>query len=410
MARPAHVPNELIVDLDLFGGESIDELLAKIEEWRKVGPVLWSDHNHGHWVALSAEAVRAVLSDPKSFSSAEPRRGTTLTDVDRPLQVPIEMDGTEHRQYRRLLIPLFSPVRVQVLEATVREMARSLIAEFAVKGSCDVVADFARPLASGMFMQLMDWPLADRSQLEHLADLGLNGPPNATPAERSAAKLESHMKIAEYVTSQITRRREGDPGIADGDMTTVIMNSTLDDGVPIADDKLVGMLRLLLFAGLDTTQSVLSQSLYYLSTHPEAQQHLRSHRDEIPRAVEEFLRWTAPANPSRTATVDCEIGGVRILKGDTVLCMPAAADRDAAEFDEPGVVDLTRKINRHIAFSAGPHKCIGSALARVVLAAAVDEFHQAVDTYQLDAASSHTGGVWGMNRVDIVLEPAGLPA
>ncbi len=403
--RPSHVPAELVVDLDVFLDEPIPQMLEKFEKWRAISPIVWTDHNNGHWVALSAQAVEQVLSDFKNFSSAEPRRGTTLTVVERPLQVPIEMDGAEHRQYRRVLMPLFSPLRVQMLETAVRSKARTLIDEMVARGGGDVVADFARPVSGEMFMGLMDWPLEDRHILEDLADLGLNGPQGVSPEERAAAKLSSHMQIAEYVKGQIARRRaapEGDPG----DITTVIMNTKLDGDVPIPEDKLIGMLRLLLFAGLDTTQSVLSQSLAYLAQHPEAQEHLRTHRDDIPRSVEEFLRSATVALPARTARVDCEVGGVRIQKGDTVLGVIPAANRDPSKFEDPATVDPDRDNNRHITFSVGPHKCIGSALARVVLAAALDEFHQAIPAYHLESVETHLGAVWGLNELKIVLDPA----
>ena len=107
MARPDHVPAELVVDFDAYAKLTIDEQMAKVEELRKVGPVVWTDHNNGHWVVLSMSGARTVLSDAVTFSSAKPGQGTSLSVLPREMHVPIEMDGADHRQYRKILIPLF---------------------------------------------------------------------------------------------------------------------------------------------------------------------------------------------------------------------------------------------------------------------------------------------------------------
>jgi cytochrome P450 len=406
MARPDHVPAELVVDFDAYANLTTDEMMAKIEEWRPIGPVLWTDRNNGHWVVLSMSAARTVLSDTATFSSAKPGQGTSLSVVEREMHVPIEMDGIDHRQYRKILIPLFSPQRVNILETTVRELARSLIGDFAERGTCEAVHDYARPLASAMFMKLMDWPLEDRFDLERLTDLELNGPPNATTAEeRAAGKQEAFAELARYVKARLAERRDAPDRATD--MTTVIMNSTISGDEPIPEDMLIAMLRLLSIAGLDTTQAVLSQSLAYLGTHEDAQDYVRENRAEIPRLVEEFLRWNAPAMPSRSATADSVVDGVKIAKGDTVHLLLAASNRDGDEFKNPLMIDFSRTVNRHLAFAAGPHKCIGAALARVVLAAAIDEFHQAIGSYHVVESDSHVGLVWGMNRLELEVEPLG---
>ena len=388
MSRPSHVPAELVVDYDAYADVSIEKQISNFEGWRSVGPVVWTDSNSGHWIVLSMSGCRSVLSDATTYSSAKPGQGTALVQVERPPLVPIEMDGAEQRQYRKVLIPLFSPQRVSLMEATVRDIARSLIDEFVERGSCEAVAEYARPLAGAMFMQLMDWPLADRHQLEHLVNLEINGPPEATTAEeRAAAKRRAHEELGTYVEARLAERRESPDRAAD--MTTVLMNSTINDGELMPEDNLVSMLRLLAIAGLDTTQSVLSQTLSYLSEHTDAQAYVREHRSEIPRLVEEFLRLGAPALPSRTATVDCVLEGVKIAAGDTVHVPLPASNRDSGEFENPFILDLTRVVNRHVAFSVGPHKCIGAALARVVLAVALEEFHDAIGSYRSINSDSH---------------------
>ena len=228
---------------------------------------------------------------------------------------------------------------MNILEATVRELARTLISEFTARGTCEAVVDYARPLASAMFMKLMDWPLEDTPELERLTDMELNGPPDATTVdERNAGRQQAIIELDRYAMAQIALRHAAPAEAAD--MTTVIMNSTLADGGPIGEKELASMLRLLSIAGLDTTQSVMSQTLAYLGTHPEAQEYVRENRAEIPRLVEEFLRFNTPAMPSRVATVDYVVDGVQIAAGDTMHLLLSASNRDEQEFENPLVIDV----------------------------------------------------------------------
>ncbi|ODU07662.1 MAG: hypothetical protein ABS81_00795 [Pseudonocardia sp. SCN 72-86] len=401
MTRPLHVPGDRVIDYDAFAQISIAEMRDRAEQWRSQGSVLWTDRNGGHWVVVSAAVAREVLGKPQLYSSAKPGQGVTLTKVERPLHVPLEMDPPEHRGYRALLIPLFAPKRIALLQDLAREIARERIEGFAHTGSCEIVGDFARPLASSMFMRLMDWPLEDRETLEAIVEQWLNGPMGVPPEERARLKIEAGRKADAYCREQVERRRAGQ-GATD-DMTTALMGSTVE-GEPIDPEMLVRLLKLLMIAGLDTVYSTLSQSMALLAASPKAQDYVRAHSDELPRIVEELLRWNAPAQVTRTAMVDAEFDGVRIAAGDTVHCLIAAINRDADEFGRPLELDFTRPTNRHLTFSAGPHKCIGSAMARMMLAVALEEFHAAVESYELESEESHLGGVWGMNAVRLTLK------
>jgi cytochrome P450 len=403
MIRPAHVPVELVIDFDAFEPTTIESMLAKVETWRERGPVLWTDRNHGHWVVLGATQARTVLTDQELFSSAVPNKGVTgLLPVQRARQVPVEMDGAEHRSYRRLLIPLFSPRRMRLLDEEIRSLARELIAGFIDRGRCDVVADYARPMVSGMFLRLMDWPDGDRIRLERLTSQEIDGV-DGTPDERAAAKQRANLEMNDYVQSRIAERR----GSADAsDVTAVLMRSVIDDE-PIIEANLLGLLRLLMIGGLDTTQSVLSQTMTHLAARPRLQEAIRVEPRAVPGMVEEFLRVHPAALVSRTAVRDVELGGAPIRPGDVVLPLFPAANRDPDEFPRPAHLDFDRaNCRQHVTFGAGAHMCIGAPLARTVLVAALDEFHRAVGAYRLTDAESHIGLVWGMNRVELALEPA----
>jgi cytochrome P450 len=252
-----------------------------------------------------------------------------------------------------------------------------------------------------MFLRLMDWPLEDREMLEHWVERELNGFPGATPDELRKAKTEALEMMREYCRGKLAVRR-ADPR---DDMTSAVIAASVD-GEPIPDDVLVAILNLLMIAGLDTTQSVTSQSIAQLAARPESQDFVRQHPEHMPAIVEELLRFNAPAAPNRTAVADTEIEGVAIAAGDRVHCMVQAGNRDETEFAHPAVIDFAREVNRHMTFGLGHHKCIGASLAKVVIGAALQELHTVIPPYSLVSSSSHLGGVWGMNKVVISFEPS----
>lgn len=401
--RPSHVPDDLVVDYDVFGTMSIPEALELAAGWRASGrEVLWTDRNGGHWIVIKAADIRSGLTDPTEFDSHS--RGVKLTYVSgRESMVPIELDGQEHADFRRVLNPLFAPARVRLLEADVRRIANELLDPIVASGRCEVVSEFARPLASSLFLSLVDWPLDDRQQLEEWVEHELNGIPGQTEEQNRATQMAAVAEITTYCQAQLARRREA-PG---EDMTSVLMAADVG-GAPIQELRLVNMLLLLMVAGLDTTQSVYSQSTRVLASDPEKQALVRSHPDQTVAIVEELLRIVGPAGPNRSALRDTTLGGVEVRAGDRVHFMVQAGNRDPAEFVDPDQVVFDRDVNRHMTFGLGPHKCIGASLARVVLAAALQEFHRRVPQYRLVDSSSHLGGVWGMNSVIVEFDvPSG---
>jgi cytochrome P450 len=245
-----------------------------------------------------------------------------------------------------------------------------------------------------MFLSLVDWPLDDRRQLEEWVELELNGIPGQTAEQNQITQANAIAEISKYCMAQLALRRD-EPR---EDMTTLLMNATVA-GEPIPPNRLVGLLLLLMIAGLDTTQSVTSQGMAWLAADPSRQDRLREDPARLPAVIEELLRWNAPAGPNRSTVRDTELGGVAIRAGDRVHIATQAGNRDPDEFDQPDIVDFDREVNRHTAFGLGPHKCIGAAMARTVLAVAFDEFHKRIPRYEIVDMSSHLGGVWGMNEV-----------
>jgi cytochrome P450 len=177
------------------------------------------------------------------------------------------------------------------------------------------------------------------------------------------------------------------------------------DGRPFNDDELIGTVFLLFIGGLDTVVSSLAYHFRYLAENPEDQARLRADPSLIPDAVEELFRVFAVVTTGRFATEDTEIAGVRIKKGDMVTGSTILSNSDPDEFANPGAVDITRSPNRHNAFSFGPHRCLGSHLARREIQIAIDEWLKRVPAFRVrPGAELKTlgGGVLGMEELPLV--------
>ncbi|MDQ1447291.1 MAG: hypothetical protein QOC79_262, partial [Actinomycetota bacterium] len=156
------------------------------------------------------------------------------------------------------------------------------------------------------------------------------------------------------------------------------------DGRPLTQAEMLGMCHLLLLGGLDTVTATLDCMIAYLAQHPERRRAVVADPELMSAAIEELLRHQTPVMMvPRIVAQDCEIGGVSIEAGDGATLLLGAANVDAEEFDDPDDVRLDRESNRHLAFGGGPHRCLGSHLARMELRVAMEEFHKRIPDYEL---------------------------
>ena len=155
-------------------------------------------------------------------------------------------------------------------------------------------------------------------------------------------------------------------------------------GEPLSRDEMLDICFLFLIAGLDTVTDSLDCFFVYLARHPEHRRLLIEQPDIVPGAIEELLRWETPVpGVARIALQDVEVGGCPISKGERVSPLLGAANTDPDEFADPDVVDFARSPNRHRAFGGGPHRCLGSHLARLELRVALREFHRRIPDYEI---------------------------
>jgi cytochrome P450 len=182
---------------------------------------------------------------------------------------------------------------------------------------------------------------------------------------------------------------------------------------PLTDDELCNIFMLLLIAGLHTTQGSLAWGLMHLGAHRDQRDALVQDPSLIPAAVEEVLRMEAAVSAGRSVVHDTELGGVHLRAGDQMLVVLAAANRDAREFDDPDDLQVTRSPNRHMSFGAGPHRCLGSHLARVMLRIAFEELFRRLPDVKPDPdrpSVSNTAQVRGVLELHIRFTPEATTA
>jgi cytochrome P450 len=305
--------------------------------------------------------------------------------------IPLEVDPPEHGGYRSLLNPLLSPKRVMAMESANRARAVELIEGIKAKGECEVMEEFAFPFAVGVFLEFLGLPQSRRAEFLGWADKQFHG----TPEERGEAIRTVIAFMQELVE---LRRREP----AEDFMTFVVQAKV--EGRAMTDKEAVGMGALLFVAGLDTVAAAIGFDFRYLAENPQEQERLRADPSGVVLAVEELLRAFPTVIMTRIAARDTEYDGIVIKKGDRVSCPSMVANRDPQEFPDPNVIDLKRPNNRHVAFAYGPHRCLGSHLARRELAIAMEEWLKHIPSFRLKdgvAPTTYGGHVFGIEDVQL---------
>ena len=387
---PAHVPRELVREFDFRTGLGSypHTTVADLHS----GPrVFFSPVHHnavpgpGTWVLTRAADIRAALQDAATFSSKITRSNSGLS------LIPLELDPPEHPKFRAIMNPIFSPARMKQLEGKVRDLARELAAKCAAKGECDFVEDFAKPFPVGIFLDLMGLPKENMTRFLEWEALIMRD-----KQTRAAAMQQVSLYLQELIDER--RRNPTD------DLITFAVNAKVDDR-PLTDAEVIGICVLLFIAGLDTVTNSFAFHFRHLAEHPSDQDSLRENFSLISSAVEELFRAYAVVNTNRYATRDVEFAGVQIKKGDNVTCSTILASRDPHEFDNPNHVLFSRSPNPHNAFSYGPHRCLGSHLARREVISGIEEWLKAIPPFRVKPGAvinAHGGGVFSLESLPLV--------
>jgi cytochrome P450 len=305
-----------------------------------------------------------------------------------PTRSIIQMDGDEHRAYRRLTQAWFMPQKLRSLEGRIRQIARQFVDRMArFDGVCDFARDIAFLYPLHVIMEVIGVPERDEALMLKLTQelFGATDPElNRNRSDASAAESAQSMQAAvgdmmEYFVDLNEQRRRAP---AD-DLASVLANAQIE-GRPINALEALSYYITAATAGHDTTSSTLAGAMWALLERPEQFAMVKADLGRIPNLVEEAIRWVTPVKHfMRSATQDTELAGQRIRKGDWLMLSYPSANRDEAVFDDPFSFDIERSPNRHLAFGYGPHICLGLHLARMEMRVLWEELLPRLDGVEL---------------------------
>lgn len=378
--RPVYDIGQILdlTDVALFADGQPWEAFRRM---RNEAPVYWHDEKEpwepGFWCLTRYADVVEVSKNPKLFSSA--KGGHLINFGDPRLTDPatikallgnmIAMDPPEHRTYRRMVSPSFTPRKIRKLEGRIRERVRNILDGIAAKGECDFVTEIAELLPLYTLAELLGVPEADRPKLVDWTNrlTGLNDPDYAVTPEEATGTF---MELFEYGRQLMAERRKHPTD----DLMSAVANAEVE-GAPVPEFALDGFFLLMVIAGNETTRNTISGGMIALTENPGERRRLLDDPSLLPNAVQEMLRWVTPVMYfRRTATEDTEIRGQRIAEGEKVTMWYGAANRDEEVFPDGDRFDVTRKnAEDHLSFGAGQHFCLGSHLGALQIRVMYEE-------------------------------------
>ncbi len=354
------------------------------KQLRDTCPIAHTRRFQGVYFPSRFADVRAIAYDTEHFSSRRlfvRERQPPLTEAP-----PATSDPPRHRGQRMLLMPPFAPGAIRSLEPQIRAFCQRCIDELRGESTCDGALDYAQRIPTHVTALMLGVDERDGSRFRQwvrdFLEVGIIDP---ATVERITAEVTA------YFASETKQRRVAPRD----DLISYLLNLELD-GQKLSDDHINGTLRLLLFAGIDTTWSAIGIALWHLATHADDRRRLVAEPALIPTAVEEFLRAYAPVTMAREVVKDTTIDGCLFKQGEMVMLAFGAANRDPAVFASPDSVVIDRAENRHAAFGLGIHRCIGAHLARMEITVALEEWLRAVPDFELQPGA---GVTWSAGTV-----------
>ena len=389
---PEHIPPERVVDFDRFNAPELQRCPHRaVAELFKRGPdIFYTPGDRGHWVVTRATDARDMLRQPDKFSS-DPVHN--VANARKPRTLPNQSDPPEHTELRRILNPFFSPAGVQKMEQQVRQLACELIDAVAGRGQCEFVTEIAQRFPVELFLRMAGAPLSERETLIGLADRFTREPDITT-------RLAALEDLAGYLKGLIAER-EVTPG---DDLVSLVVHGKVN-GRGLTDDEKIGMVTLLFLGGLDTVAAMLSFIMAYLGQHPAQYQRLVDHPPVITTAIEELMRVHGVAGTERGVTGDMVYNGVQFKAGDRLLFLAHVYGLDGALIEDPFKVDFDRPVSVHLVFGAGPHRCLGSHLARLEMRVFLEEWVRRIPAFSVAVEGdlpTRGGLVWSPVAVPLV--------
>jgi cytochrome P450 len=359
-------------DFDHLDARWINDPFPIWDEMRARCPIAHTERFMGVYFPSRYEDVRAVAYDTDHFSS----RRVVVRESPPPRipAPPITSDPPEHRSARMVLLPPFTPNAMKKLEPRARTLCNELIDKFIARGTADAAVEYAQEIPVRLIAHMLGLPESDgdlyRKWIKMILEDGITD---------ISVVIQAAGEMQHYFTQHVHERLE-----KPGDDLISHLNGVEFKGEKLTPENVIGSLRLLLIAGIDTTWSGIGSCIWHLAKTPEDRRRLVKDPSLMPTAIEEFLRAYAPVTMAREVVKETQINGCTFKPGEMVLlCFPAAC-RDPEMFPDADKVIIDRKENRHAAFGLGIHRCVGSNLARMEMTVAAEELLKRIPEFSLD--------------------------
>jgi len=363
---------------------------AEFRELRERCPVAWADSHGGFWVATRYRDVVAMAQDSEAFSSLktfDPSTGAVTGGITIPgtpiiRGLPVESDRAEWEQYRFHINRKFAPKAVETKRENIRNYAAALLNRKIESGEIDLVNDFTGPVPAITTMELMGLPLEEWRQFADPLHEMVYTPKESPDYPGVIAGVQWIFKrcIEEF------HKRKSEP--ERDDLLSYFAHQEFD-GRHLSEEEVLSYCNNIITGGVDTTTALTTHALAYLHDRPDEKKRLMDNPELLPIAREEFVRYFTPIHGlARNVTHDVEFEGAKMEKGDPVYLAWSAANRDPEIFEAPEEVRIDRFPNRHIAFGAGMHRCIGSFMARVMFEEMIKQVFARLPDYRIDVSKA----------------------
>ena len=402
--KPEHVPDALVYDFDFHADPGLiargHDRLAEVA--REAPPVFWTPRQGGHWIVRSHSAVHRAQRAPEIFSNSpvpyeaiKAYNDTQPDDKKALIPLPITVDPPHLEVYRKPLNRAFSPKNMMGLKDRIRELAAELVENVRADGHCEFMSAIAEPLPTTVFLELFGLPQDRQRAYRDLVFEHLHS------QDRDQRAVQGRLRVvADTMRDTILERRDN-PG---DDLLSTLWQSDFN-GQPATLHDIENFAVMLFLAGLDTVMNAMGLGARHLAMNPDLQRTLRADPSLVPEAAEEILRRYTFTVPPRFVVQDTEFEGAPMKQGEMVLMMLPTADLDPEEFKDPVEYNLARENKAHIAFGTGPHRCLGSHLARIELQVLYEEMLSRLPEFRLDPdkpLTFHGGNVIGPDQVHLI--------
>ena len=418
-----------VADFNLIAPETLECPYPFYEALHAEAPVHFVPEL-GMAVVSTYELLSEVVHDPITYSSSIPTGPADLVmqqdeDVDEELKMLRETtnrasaptllaaDPPYHMRYRSLVNKALSARRVASMEGYVREIVTGLIDEFIDDGKVDFTKQFADEVPMAVIADQIGVPRKDLKDYKARADAAIGGIERQIPPEEERSILKAGLELQEYFLMRAQEAREDPKDNIITTLATVEMDHPDDGKRPLNDAEILSILQQLQVAGKETTAHCIGSTMLLFIENPDELAKVQDDPSLITNMVEETLRVETPVRALfRRTTKPVTLGGVDLPEGQLMMLIYAAANRDECQFADAAAFEVERENAREqMAFSAGPHYCVGAALARLEIRVAFEEVVKRMTNFRLDPdhpAPTHQPSyiLRGLNNLHILFDKA----